>query len=106
MSSAFERVLPLVSMGYLPWSFAIIYLIAGIIRYQMSKAKPELVLIALSFIMILAVGVLAHASSNGGTQTNIRTGNITQQGAQNAAGIGGGVDQTSEPCDHSREVKR
>jgi hypothetical protein len=106
MSPAFERILPLVSMGYLPWSFAIIYLLAGVIRYRMSKAKPELVLVALSFIVIIFVGVLAHSPSNRGTQTSVRTGDITQQGAQNVAGVGGSVAQTSEPCDDSKAAKK
>ena len=105
MPSTFERVLSLVSIGYLPWSFAIIFVVGGIIRYRMSKAKPELVLVALSFIVIITVGVLAH-SSNGGTQTHVRTGDITQQGAQNAAGVGGTVTQTSEPCDDSKTEKK
>ncbi len=49
MSTVLEKILPLVSRGYLPWSFAITFLIAGVIRYRMSKAKPELIIVGLSF---------------------------------------------------------
>jgi hypothetical protein len=93
-------------MGYLPWSFAIIYLLAGVIRYRMSKAKPELVLVAASFIVIIAVGVLAHSPSSRGTETKVRTGGITQQGTQNVAGVGGSVAQTAEPCGDSKAAKK
>jgi len=106
MSSGLERVLSLVSIGLLPWSFAVIYLIVGVIRYRMSKAKPELILIALSFIVIIAVGVLAHSSSHGATQTNVRTGDISQHGAENVAGVGGSVAQTAQPCDDAKAVKK
>jgi hypothetical protein len=106
MPPTIERILPLISMGYLPWSFAIIYLIIGVVRYRMSKAKPELVLVGLSFVAIIAVGVLARSSSSGGTRTEVRSGNITQQGTQNAAGVGGSVAQIPGPCDNSSAVRK
>jgi len=106
MSSGLERLLPLVSMGIWPWSFAVIYLIVGLIRYRMSKAKPELILIAISLISIIVVGVLAHSSSSGGAQTTITTGDITQQGSQNAAGVGGTVTQKLEPCADPKAAKK
>lgn len=105
MSPEFERVVRLASLGLWPWSIAVIYLIAGILRSIRSKAKPELVLVGLSFIVIVAVGALVHSSSSG-TATNVRAGDITQQGNQNAAGVGGSVTQTSQPCDDSSTVKK
>lgn len=75
-----------------------IYLLAGIIRARFSKAKPELVLVGLSFIVMIAVGVLAHSSANARGQVKVQTGDITQQGSQNAAGVGGSVSQSAPPC--------
>jgi membrane protein implicated in regulation of membrane protease activity len=97
-----EHVLSLVSMGFLPWSIALIYLIVGVIRSQMSKAKPELILVALSFVVIVGVGVLSRSTSRTSTSTKADTKDITQMGSQNIAGVAGSIAQTM-PCQNSNE---
>jgi len=92
------RVLQLVSIGPLPWSFAVIFLIVGVIRYRMSKAKPEIILVVLSFVTMIAIGVISHSDSCKGQTTMVRSGDIDQSGNQNVAGVAGTVTQTAPQC--------
>jgi hypothetical protein len=96
-----EHIMKLASFGIWPWSLAVMWLIAALIIRNMKKAKPELLLVGISFIVIIAVGVLAHQEGTGGNTTTLRTGDVSQQGTQNAAGVAGDVSQTATPCDKS-----
>ena len=99
MIRGLESLLKLVSIGFLPWSFAIIYLVAGLLRFMRSKAKPELLLVGISFIAIIAVAVIARSSATHEAGAQVTTGPISQQGESNAAGVAGNVIQGLRPCE-------
>jgi hypothetical protein len=107
MSGNLAQIMKLASIGIWPWSIAVVWLLAQLIYKRMNKAKPELILLGISFIVTIAVAVLAHESgSSKGRTTVLMTGNVTQQGAQNSAGTIGNTNQSLSPCDGSAMRKK
>ncbi len=104
--SELKDLLPLVSTGVLPWSFAVIFLIATVTHGVKTKAKPEITIAVIGSILMIAIIALDHLGPKAANQMTVRTGDIKQQGSANAAGVGGSVSLPSQPCDTDKQVRK